>query len=195
MGSKPKNNSDAILALREVRELLLEEVVGHGHHPDDYTRGGVKKSKQRMTIEDLVQDKFYEGVIVKKNRTGLLLDINAECLGLLRWRLVKGLPKKLQQVGGFLANLLVTKVDRAGQRVTLKLQGVGFNHDTIEETRYQDVYGYVHHWSELPGAPPYSRLAPPLAEADAHATVRVNRPLAPRSKRLARWGRNGPRSS
>ena len=196
MASKPKNNSDAILALREVRELLLEEVVGHGHHgPDDYTRGGVKTCKQRMPIEGLVQDKFYEGKIVKKTRAGLMLDLNAECLGLLRWRLLKGVPKKLQKVGGFLANLLVTKVDTAEQRVILKLQGIGFSHDTIEETRYKDIYGYVHHWSQLPGAPSYPRLVPQLAEADADATARVNRPLAPRDKRLSRWGKNGPRSS
>ena len=52
MASKPKNNSDAILALRDVRELLLQEVVGHGHHgPDDYTRGGVMTCKQRMPVE------------------------------------------------------------------------------------------------------------------------------------------------
>ncbi|CAE7447604.1 unnamed protein product [Symbiodinium pilosum] len=196
MASKPKNNSDAILALREVRELLLEEVVGHGHlGPDDYTRGGVKTCKQRMPIEGLVQDKFYEGKIVKKTRAGLMLDLNAECLGLLRWRLLKGVPKKLQKVGGFLANLLVTKIEKAEQRVILKLQGIGFSHDTIEETRYKDIYGYVHHWSELPGAPPYARLVPPLAEADADSNARVNRPLAPRDKRLARWGKNGPRSS
>ena len=139
MDQKPKSNSDAILALRQVRELLLEECVRppRGAY-GAYARGGVKKS-MRMTIEDIVQDKFYDGKIVKKVRAGLMIDINAECLGLLRWRLVRGLPKKLQKVGGFLGNLMITKVDKEAKHFSLKLQGIGFDHDTIEETYYKDI--------------------------------------------------------
>lgn len=189
MDQKPKSNSDAILALRQVRELLLEECVRppRGAY-GAYARGGVKKS-MRMTIEDIVQHKFYDGKIVKKVRAGLMIDINAECLGLLRWRLVRGLPKKLQKVGGFLGNLMITKVDKEAKHFSLKLQGIGFDHDTIEETYYKDIYGYVHCWSELPGAPPYSRLAPPKVE-DVHV---AKPPVPPLGDRIRR-GKIGPRN-
>lgn len=187
MDQKPKSNSDAILALRQVRELLLEECVRPP--PGAYARGGVQKSKMRMTIGDIVQDKFYDGKIVKKVPAGLIIDINAECLGLLRWRLVRGVPKKLQKVGGFLGNLLITKVDKEARQFSLKLQGIGFDHDTIEETYYKDIYGYVHCWSELPGAPPYSRLAPPKVE-DEHV---AKPPVPPRGHRIWR-GKIGPRN-
>lgn len=190
MDQKPKSNSDAILALRQVRELLLEECVrpprgAHGAY-GAYARGGVKKG-MRMTIEDVVQDKFYDGKIVKKVPAGLMIDINAESLGLLRWRLIRGLPKKLQKVGGFLGNLLISKVDKEAKHFSLKLQGIGFDHDTIEETYYNDIYGYVHCWSELPGAPAYSRLAPPKVE-DVHV---AKPPVPPLGHRIWR-GKIGP---
>lgn len=89
MADKKPNNLDATLALQ-----VRDEVVGHGHYghhgpPEACTRGDLKQPKHRMTIENLVQDKLYDGKIVKKIRAGLLIDINAGCLGLLRWRLVK----------------------------------------------------------------------------------------------------------
>ncbi len=181
MAQKPKNNSDAILALREVRELLLDSET-------KYTRGGVKEVKQRMNIQQLVEDKFYDGKIMRKTPQGMLIDINADSLGLLRWNLLRGIPKKLQKVGGFIGNLLVTKVDLESGRVNLKLQTIGFDHDTLEETEYSEVLGYLHYWSGLPEAPPFARQAP-----ESPAPVEEFRPLAPRRCRLNRMGRNGPR--
>ena len=80
-----------------------------------------------MAVTHLVKDKFYKGQIVKKISLGLLIDINAECLGLLRWRSVRGVPKKLQKVGGFLEHLLVSKVNQETTRFTLKLPSAGFD--------------------------------------------------------------------
>ena len=187
MAQKPKNNSDAILALREVRELLLDSET----KSEAYTRGGVKEAKERMNIQRLVEDKFYDGKIIKKTPQGMLIDINADSLGLLRWNLLRGIPKKLQKVGGFIGNLLVTKVDLESAHVNLKLQTIGFDHDTLEETEYSEVLGYLHYWSGLPEAPPFARQAP---ESPAPVDVLVLvRPLAPRRSRLNRRGKNGPR--
>lgn len=185
MAQKPKNNSDAILALREVRELLLESEA----KSEAYTRGGVKEAKERMNIQRLVEDKFYDGKIIRKTPQGMLIDINADSLGLLRWNLLRGIPKKLQKVGGFIGNLLVTKVDVESAHVNLKLQTIGFDDDTLEETEYSEVLGYLHYWSGLPEAPPFARQAP---ESPAPVDVLV-RPLAPRRSRLNRRGKNGPR--
>lgn len=186
MAQKPKNNSDAILSLREVRELLLESEA----KSEAYTRGGVKEVKQRMNIQQLVEDKFYDGKIIRKTPQGILIDINADSLGLLRWNLLRGIPKKLQKVGGFIGNLLVTKVDLESAHVNLKLQTIGFDHDTLEETEYSEVLGYLHYWSGLPEAPlNFARQAP---ESPAPVDVLV-RPLAPRRSRLNRRGKNGPR--
>jgi len=186
MAQKPKNNSDAILSLREVRELLLDSET----KSEAYTRGGVKEVKQRMNIQRLVEDKFYDGKIIRKTPQGILIDINADSLGLLRWNLLRGIPKKLQKVGGFIGNLLVTKVDLESAHVNLKLQTIGFDHDTLEETEYSEVLGYLHYWSGLPEAPPFARQAP---ESPAPVKEFGPRPLAPRKFRLNRMGRNGPR--
>ena len=187
MAQKPKNNSDAILALREVRELLLDSET----KSEAYTRGGVKEAKERMNIQRLVEDKFYDGKIIRKTPQGMLIDINADSLGLLRWNLLRGIPKKLQKVGGFIGNLLVTKVDLESAHVNLKLQTIGFDHDTLEETEYSEVLGYLHYWSGLPEAPlNFARQAP---ESPAPVDVLVFRPLAPRRSRLNRRGKNGPR--
>ena len=187
---KPKSNSDTILALPQVRELLLEEMGSRKRPEESYTKGGVKKSKIRMSIRDLVQDKFYDGQIMKRIPAGLLIDIGAECLGLLRWRSVKLVPKKLQKVGGFLGNLMITKLDEEANRFTLKLQTIGFDHDTLEETKYQDVYGYVHSWSQLPGAPEYQRIAPAKAQEK-----KVPKPPVPQLRTLMRRGKFGPRGA
>ena len=99
-------------------------------------------------------------------------------------------PEKTSKVGGFIGNLLVTKVDLKSAHVDLKLQTIGFDHDTLEETEYSEVLGYLHYWSGLPEAPPFARQAP---ESPAPVKDFGPRPLAPRKFRLNRMGRNGPR--
>ena len=186
----PKNSSDAVLALPQVRRLLLEE---DGPKAPEYTRGGVKAPQARMTIDHLVQDKFYDGKIVRKIGAGLLIDINATCPGLLRWRLVRGVPKELQKVGGFLGNLLVIKKDLEAGRFDLKLQGIGFGYDTFAETDYKEIHDCIHGWSELPGAPSPRKISTDQGFVQA-PNVRLVRALPPLAARLRRRGKMGPRS-
>eukprot|EP00438_Fugacium_kawagutii_P025733 Skav210489 [mRNA] locus=scaffold737:936037:936690:- [translate_table: standard] len=208
MNKKPKFTSDAVLALPMVRKLLHEEVR---QSPTPATPA--QPIRMRTAIEHLVDDKFYEGRIVKRMRLGVLVDIYSTGLGLLRWRSVRGLPKKLLKTGGYLANLRVTRKDEEKGRFSLKLEGVGFDHDTFEEVRYPDILESIHCWSELPGAPLVPRMistAPPgfgsitpLAPAPEAALEDVATPpsdaeprsLQPREKRLRRRGKMGPRST
>ena len=50
-----------------------------------------------------------------------------------------GVPKKLQKIGGFLANWLVIKLNAKKGRFDLMLQGIGFYTDTVEETDYHTI--------------------------------------------------------
>ncbi|CAE7455689.1 unnamed protein product, partial [Symbiodinium microadriaticum] len=75
----------------------------------------------------------------------LLVDINADVLGLLRWKHVKGVPRKLLKEGGNLANLRVEKV--RGQRLTLRLECIGLPGQTFEESDYPDIVARVYDWA------------------------------------------------
>ena len=129
------------------------------------------------------------GRIVKKTRAGLFIDINSTSPGLLRWKFLHGVPKKLQKIGGFLANLLVVKMDAKKGRFDLKLQGIGFYTDTVEETDYDHIHDCVHQWAGLPGCPQVARIPAEVPPAQPPAV----RALASCESRLRRIGKMGPR--
>eukprot|EP00438_Fugacium_kawagutii_P025732 Skav210488 [mRNA] locus=scaffold737:933955:934486:- [translate_table: standard] len=129
-------------------------------------------------------------------RLGVLVDIYSTGLGLLRWRWVRRLPKKLSKTG---AERRLSEAPLGKGRFSLTLEGIGFDHDTFEEMNYADILESMHCWSELPGAP-LVRL--PLAPASEAALEDVATPadaeprsLQPREKRLRRRGNMGPRST
>ena len=120
---------------------------------------------------------------------GLKIDINATVCGLLRWKWLRGVPRNLQKVGGFLGNLLVTKADPQKGKIDLKLQTIGFYVDTVEETDLEDIENRLLNWAGIPGAPAVTCMngeVPPAAEP-------AKRDLPAIEKRFARWGKMGPR--
>ena len=183
------HNSDAILAHPNARALLHEDVGCIAPKQPSVGKGGVKTVRGRIPIGELLKEKHYEGRIERKTRTGLLIDINSTVLGLLRWKWLKGVPRSLQKPGGFLGNLLVTKADPEEGRVNLKIETVGFYHDTVEETEYDDIASWMLSWAGIPGAPAVARI-PGEVPPPAKPARRLRPPI---EGRLRRSGKMGPR--
>eukprot|EP00439_Symbiodinium_sp_Y106_P000366 s7601_g1.t1 len=96
----PASNSDGLLANRafmrrgcllqlSLRDLSHLECVPLSQEAATRLPGGVKRQAQ-LCLSQLSTEKLYEGKIVIAFKLGLLVDINADVLGLLRWKHVKG---------------------------------------------------------------------------------------------------------
>eukprot|EP00439_Symbiodinium_sp_Y106_P013576 s4424_g1.t4 len=169
------SNSDGLLANRAfMRAVDAAREHAAQQRVEEAARlpGGVKTQRQ-VCLTTINKEKMYEGKIVKAFKLGLLLDINADVLGLLRWRHVRGVPRKLLKEGGHLANLRVDKVGDA--RFTLRLECIGHEGQTFEEEDYPDVIARVDEWAMEP------RMLQ-LAEEAAPTAVKRHP------------GRNGPRA-
>ncbi|CAE7870853.1 unnamed protein product, partial [Symbiodinium microadriaticum] len=172
----PASKSDGLLANRAfMRAVDAARAQQEQQKAEAATRlpGGVKQLAP-LSLSQLSTEKLYEGKIVIAFKLGLLVDINADVLGLLRWKHVKGVPRKLLKQGGNLANLRVEKV--RGQRLTLRLECIGLPGQTFEESDYPDIVARVYDWA----------FEPKLLEASEELT-----PTAATTQRL---GRMGPRN-
>ncbi|CAE7443654.1 unnamed protein product [Symbiodinium microadriaticum] len=111
----PASNSDGLLAnrafLRAVDAARAQAAQQKAEEAATRLPGGVKQQAP-LCLSQLSTEKLYEGKIVIAFKLGLLVDINADVLGLLRWKNVKGVPRKLLKEGGNLANLRVEKAQR-----------------------------------------------------------------------------------
>jgi len=125
--------------------------------------------------------KLYEGNVVKVLPTGVLVDIGIQVPGLLRWKSLKGVPRKMCQKGCPLANLRVHQVNYVQLQFELHLKGVGQGFDTFEEDDYDDIVSRVFHWAR----------EDPSAVDPGHVQVVVPQ-VGPGVK--GRRGRNGPRN-
>ena len=184
-----KGTSDAILAHPNVRALLHEDVGYVQAKKPTIGKGGVKQQALRAELDELRTDKPYEGKIVRRTHMGLLIDINATVCGLLRWKCLRGVPRNLQKIGGFLGNLLVSKADALKGKINLKLETIGYYHDTMEETDLDDIEKRVLSWAGIPGAPavtPMKGEVPPPAPSASRDKPAIE-------KRLRRTGKMGPR--
>lgn len=141
MAANAKNLSDAVLALPRVRRMLAE--AAEREEEEARARSGVKRP---LKLDELAKDKFYDGRIVKRTRIGILVDINATFPGLLRWRVLRGVPRQLLKIGGCLVTQVV-KADTKPRRLSLKVQSVGFGDDTIEEKDLEELQSRVADWS------------------------------------------------
>jgi len=174
----PASNSDGLLAnrafMRAVDAARAQAAQQKAEEAATRLPGGVKRQAQ-LCLSQLSTEKLYEGKIVIAFKLGLLVDINADVLGLLRWKHVKGVPRKLLKEGGNLANLRVEKV--RGQRFTLRLECIGLPGQTFEETEYPDIVARVYDWA----------IAPKLHDVSAEEVT----PTAAQKQRL---GKMGPRN-
>lgn len=144
------SNSDGLLANRDFMravEAAREHAAQQRAEEAARMPGGVKK-QGHVCLATMNKEKMYEGKIVKAFKLGLLLDINADVLGLLRWKHVRGVPRKLLKEGGHLANLRVDTV--RGTRFTLRLECIGHDGQTFEEEDYPDVVARVYEWAMEP---------------------------------------------
>ncbi|CAE7576270.1 DNAH6 [Symbiodinium sp. CCMP2592] len=156
------SNSDGLLANREFMRAVdaARERAAQQRAEAERLPGGVKKQGQ-VCLATINKDKMYEGKIVKAFKLGLLLDINADVLGLLRWKHVRGVPRKLLKEGGHLANLRVDQVGDA--RLTLRLECIGHEGQTFEEEDYPDVVARVYEWAMEPKMLQLAEEAAPTA--------------------------------
>ncbi|CAE7254413.1 unnamed protein product [Symbiodinium sp. CCMP2592] len=156
------SNSDGLLANREFMRAVdaARERAAQQRAEAERLPGGVKKQGQ-VCLATINKEKMYEGKIVKAFKLGLLLDINADVLGLLRWKHVRGVPRKLLKEGGHLANLRVDKVGDA--RLTLRLECIGHEGQTFEEEDYPDVVARVYEWAMEPKMLQLAEEAAPTA--------------------------------
>ncbi|CAE7806062.1 fpr1A [Symbiodinium sp. CCMP2592] len=176
----PPSNSDGLLAnrtfMRAVDAARAQAAQQKAEEAATRLPGGVKRQAQ-LCLSQLSMEKLYQGKIVIAFKLGLLVDINADVLGLLRWKHVKGVPRKLLKEGGNLANLRVEKV--RGERFTLRLECIGLPGQTFEETEYPDIVARVYDWA----------IAPKLL--DVSVSEEETTPTAAQKQRL---GRMGPRN-
>ncbi|CAJ1327426.1 unnamed protein product [Effrenium voratum] len=139
-------NSDTVLAHPRLR-ALLEQHDGEGMEEERAPRG---QKKERVQLSELTRATYYEGQIIKVMRSGILVDVQAMTPGLVRWKSLRGVPRKLLKKGGFLANLRVQKVDEDAQKLCLTFHGLGFGHDTVEECNYEAIKCRVLSWAATP---------------------------------------------
>ncbi|CAE7405869.1 unnamed protein product [Symbiodinium sp. CCMP2592] len=176
----PASNSDGLLAnrafMRAVDAARAQAAQQKAEEAATRLPGGVKRQAQ-LCLSQLSMEKLYEGKIVIAFKLGLLVDINADVLGLLRWKHVKGVPRKLLKEGGNLANLRVEKV--RGERFTLRLECIGLPGQTVEETEYPDIVARVYDWA----------IAPKLLDVSVSEEE-----ITPTAAQKQRLGRMGPRN-
>ncbi|CAE7356399.1 unnamed protein product [Symbiodinium sp. CCMP2456] len=151
-------------------------------------------------LASVAKGKTYEGRIVKAFKLGLLIEIDADVRALLRWKHVKGVPRKLLKEGCWLAFLRVDKVK--GTRVCLCLECPGSDsHETIEEDGYEEILARVHEWAGLEpkvldfeGTDPVAKRHPgrngPRTVGDG---LPIRGPALFSMSRLQRAGKCGPR--
>ncbi|CAE8616052.1 unnamed protein product [Polarella glacialis] len=194
----PRALSDSVLARRRLLGLQslqeAEDSPSEGVGP-----GGVKakKATRKLPIEELVEGSLFEGQIVRTNRLGLLVDIGATQLGLLRWKLVRGVPKNLLQAGEALANLEVHQIQIKKRRFSLYLMAVGHDGEELEETGYLDILARIASWAGVvmpmaKGAPdggdtvPSTNKQGSAVKASSPGTISLAVPDAPSDKRRRR---------
>eukprot|EP00928_Gymnodinium_smaydae_P036218 TRINITY_DN2533_c0_g1_i2.p1 TRINITY_DN2533_c0_g1~~TRINITY_DN2533_c0_g1_i2.p1 ORF type:complete len:477 (+),score=74.15 TRINITY_DN2533_c0_g1_i2:67-1431(+) len=88
-----------------------------------------------------------EGKIVKKTRSGLVLDVGATKCGLLRHERCEGVPSRLLRRGQALSNLVVLHVDAEKERFSLGVLGV--DGSSIEHTWYPTVFQHIADWASV----------------------------------------------
>ncbi|CAE7295481.1 unnamed protein product [Symbiodinium sp. CCMP2456] len=198
----PASNSDGLLANRAFLaavDAARAQAAQKAEEAATRLPGGVKRQAP-LCLSQLSTEKLYEGKIVIAFKLGyspalgpttkgshravqvadrmrLLVDINADVLGLLRWKHVKGVPRKLLKAGGNLANLRVEKV--RGERLTLRLECIGLPGQTFEETEYPDIVARVYDWA----------FEPKLVEASVEEPE-----VLPTAAKTQRLGKMGPRN-
>ncbi|CAJ1441707.1 unnamed protein product [Effrenium voratum] len=174
-------NSDTVLAHPRLR-ALLEQHDGEGMEEERAPRG---QKKERVQLSELTRATYYEGQIIKVIRSGILVDVQAMTPGLVRWKSLRGVPRKLLKKGGFLANLRVQKVDEDAQKLCLTFHGLGFGHDTVEECNYEAIKCRVLSWAATPAEELEAQLVQYLKE------VKEAAPASPAF--TGRMGKCGPR--
>lgn len=145
IGLRPQAFSEGLLAGR------LQSYLEDGRRDARQAAPEQTKPPPPRTLEQLICGERVEGRIVRvAGRLGLLVDVAAEKLGLLRWRECRGAPRRMLRHGEVLTNLIILDVDASKDRFSLGLRGV--SGERVEEESYVAALRHVAAWAtvELP---------------------------------------------
>lgn len=142
----PRALSDSALVRHARRQWMFQEPEGE---PEQVGPGGVKARTTPLKLEEVSNGSLHEGKITKRTRRGVLIDFGSVSQGLVRWKDLEGVPRKLLQKGEVLSNLEVQKVNMAKKHVFLHLIPVGHDGDELEETRYGDIISRIANWASV----------------------------------------------
>eukprot|EP00747_Dinoflagellata_sp_TGD_P186461 gnl/TRDRNA2_/TRDRNA2_43488_c0_seq1.p1 gnl/TRDRNA2_/TRDRNA2_43488_c0~~gnl/TRDRNA2_/TRDRNA2_43488_c0_seq1.p1 ORF type:complete len:442 (+),score=50.68 gnl/TRDRNA2_/TRDRNA2_43488_c0_seq1:96-1328(+) len=186
---------DAASALAGCRDVapraLSEGLLGGRLCPPDHSQNSGAQGQERkpvkqppIPVERLAEGKHCEGTIVRVNSSAVFVEIGAEKPGMLRRRLLKGLPRRFLQKGETLANLYILHIDNKRRRFTLGWCGVDGDLN-VEEVDYGDVLLHVADWAGVkipstrsPKSPEPADGGSPCSAAAAAADGQAGRPAA-----------------
>lgn len=183
----PRAFSDSALVRHARRQAMLQEPEGE---QEQVGPGGVKVRTTPLKLEEVNNGSLHEGMIAKCTRKGVLIDFGSVSQGLVRWKDLRGVPKKLLQKGEVLSNLEVQKVDMEKKHVFLHLVPVGHDGEELEETVYGDILCRIANWASVALPPQDSDQS-----AAKEATGKRRRRRRPQSSRTEWRGQRGSAES
>eukprot|EP00930_Biecheleria_cincta_P040039 TRINITY_DN27469_c0_g2_i1.p1 TRINITY_DN27469_c0_g2~~TRINITY_DN27469_c0_g2_i1.p1 ORF type:complete len:492 (-),score=81.61 TRINITY_DN27469_c0_g2_i1:175-1581(-) len=142
----PRALSDSALIRHARRQWMFQEPEGE---PEQVGPGGVKARTTPLKLEEVSNGSLHEGMITKCTRRGVLIDFGSVSQGLVRWKDLRGVPKKLLQKGEVLSNLEVQRVDLEKKHVFLHLIPVGHDGEELEETVYDAIISRIANWASV----------------------------------------------
>eukprot|EP00927_Polykrikos_kofoidii_P065691 TRINITY_DN61424_c0_g1_i1.p1 TRINITY_DN61424_c0_g1~~TRINITY_DN61424_c0_g1_i1.p1 ORF type:complete len:458 (+),score=59.92 TRINITY_DN61424_c0_g1_i1:176-1549(+) len=120
---------------------------GDNRQSGDQDNSRSNQPPRRIPVSELSVGALMEGKIVRISALGLLVDVGATALGLLKRKDCQNVPRRLLRRGEVLSNLQVLSVDGEKGRFTLRVKSV--DGSTLEELVYIDVLELIAGWASV----------------------------------------------